>query len=59
MEEQRLLELLYQSMQESAREARLSLGRPSQHATREEALRQVEMLKAAKEAARSNVALSK
>jgi hypothetical protein len=50
-EEQALLDLLYQSMQDSAREARLSLGRPSSHATREEALRQVAMLKAAKEAA--------
>ena len=38
-------------MQDSAREARLSLGRPSSSATREEALRQVAMLKAAKEAA--------
>ena len=43
--------LLYQSMQDSAREARLSLGRPSSSATREEALQQVAMLKAAKEAA--------
>ena len=50
MEEQTLLDLLYQSMQDSAREARLSLGRPSSWATREEALQQVAMLKAAKEA---------
>ena len=49
-EEQTLMDLLYQSMQDSAREARLSLGRPSSRATREEALQQVEMLKAAKEA---------
>ena len=34
----------------SAREVRLSLGRPSSHATRQQALQQVEMLKAAKEA---------
>ena len=51
MEEKILMDLLYQSMQDSAREARLSLGRPSSHATREEALQQVAMLKAAKEAA--------
>jgi hypothetical protein len=50
MEEKRLLDLIYQSMQESAREARLTLGRPSSRATREEALQQVAMLKAAKEA---------
>jgi hypothetical protein len=37
-------------MQDSSREARLSLGRPSLSATREEALQQVAMLKAAKEA---------
>jgi len=47
-EEQALLDLLYQSMQDSAREIRLSLGRPTSHATREEALRQVEMLQNAK-----------
>ena len=58
MEEKILLDLLYQSMQDSAREARLSLGRPSSSATREEALptreealQQVAMLKASKEAA--------
>ena len=51
MEEKILMDLLYQSMQDSAREARLSLGRPSSSATREEALQQVAMLKAAKEAA--------
>ena len=50
-EEQTLMDLLYQSMQDSAREARLSLGRPSSRATREEALQQVAMLQAAKEAA--------
>ena len=49
MEEKILMNLLYQSMQDSAREARLSLGRPSSRATREEALQQVAMLKAAKE----------
>ena len=51
MEEKILLDLLYQSMQDSAREARLSLGRPSSSATLEEALQQVAMLKAAKESA--------
>ena len=51
MEEKRFLDLIYQSMQDSAREIRLSLGRPSSHATLEEALKQVAMLKAAKEAA--------
>jgi len=51
MEEKRFLDLIYQSMQDSAREIRLSLGRPPSHATLEEALKQVAMLKAAKEAA--------
>ena len=45
------LDSIYQSMQDSAREARLLLGRPSSHATREEALQQVAMLQAAKKAA--------
>ena len=43
------LDLIYQSMRDSAREARLLLGRPSSHATRQQALQQVAMLKAAKE----------
>ena len=51
MDEKTFLDLLYQSMQDSAREARLSLGRPSSHATLEEALEQVAMLKAAKDSA--------
>ena len=51
MEEKFLMDLLYHSMQDSAREARLSLGRPSSSATREEALQQVAMLKAAKDRA--------
>ena len=51
MEEKILMDLLYQSMQDSAREARLSLGRPSSHATRQQALEQVAMLKAAKDSA--------
>ena len=44
------LDSIYQSMQDSARAARISLGRPSSHATRQQALQQVAMLKAAKEA---------
>lgn len=47
-EEMTLARRIYQSMQDSAREIRLSLGRPTSHATREEALRQVEMLQNAK-----------
>jgi hypothetical protein len=43
-EEKSLVRRIYQSMQESAREIRFSLGRPTSHATREEALQQVEML---------------
>ena len=45
------LDSIYQSMQDSAREVRLSLGRPSSHATRQQALQQVAMLKAAKDSA--------
>ncbi len=37
-------------MHDSARHVRLSLGRPSSRATRQQALQQVAMLKAAKEA---------
>ena len=51
MEQKIFIDSIYRSMQDSAREARLSLGRPSSSATREEALQQVAMLKAAKEAA--------
>jgi hypothetical protein len=50
MDKQTFIDSLYKSMQESARQMRLTTGRPISHATREEALRQVEMLKAAKEA---------
>lgn len=49
MSENQFLDSIYQSMQDSAREARLLLGRPSSHATRQRALQQVAMLKAAKE----------
>ena len=50
MERQTFIDLLFQSMRDSARQVRLLLGRPSSRATREQALRQVEMLQAAKEA---------
>ena len=51
MDEQTFLSTFYRSIQESARQVRLSLGRPSSQTTREEALKQVAMLQAAKEAA--------
>ena len=54
MEEQIFLDLMNKSMQACVRQVRLTLGRPSSHATREEALQQVTMLKAAKEAFLSN-----
>lgn len=50
MAEQTFIDLINQSMQDSARLARLSLGRPSSQTTRQQALEQVAMLKAAKEA---------
>ena len=49
MEEQVFLDLIYKSMQESARQIQQTLGRPPSSATREEALKQVAMLKAAKD----------
>ena len=48
MEEQILIGLINQSMQDSAREARLSLGRTSCAVTREQALNQVAFLLNAK-----------
>ena len=48
MEEQAFIDLIHQSMKNSARQLQSSLGRPSSPATREEALKQVEMLNAAK-----------
>ena len=51
MGKQILIDSIYQSMQDSAQQVRLSSGRPSSHATREQALQQVAMLKAAKELA--------
>ena len=53
MDEKTFLDTLYRNMLESARRVRLLLGRPSSQATREEALRQVAMLQAAKEAAQA------
>lgn len=47
------LDSIFQSMQDSARLVRLLLGRPSSHATREQALRQVQMLEQAKQAAQA------
>ena len=49
MDPQTFLDLIYKSMQDSARQVRLSLGRPSSQATLQEALQQVAMLQAAKE----------
>ena len=55
MEEKIFLELMNKSTLASVRQVRLSLGRQSSHATREEALQQVAMLKAAKEVFFSNI----
>ena len=55
MERQTFIDTLFQSMRDSARQVRLLLGRPSSRATREQALRQVAMLQAAKEAAQATV----
>ena len=54
MDEQTFLDTLYRNIQESARRVRLLLGRPSSHATREQALKQVAMLQAAKETAQGH-----
>ena len=53
MDEQTFLDTLYRNIQVSARRVRLLLGRPSSHATREQALRQVQMLEQAKLAAQA------
>lgn len=47
MDQQTFLDLINKSIQESARQARLLLGRPSSRATLQEAIRQVAMLEAA------------
>ena len=49
MDQQTFLNLINRSIQDSARQIQLSLGRPPSHATLQEALQQVAMLKAAKE----------
>ena len=54
MEKKDFIDLIYQSMHDSARRVSFSLGRPPSHATRKQALNQVEMLKAAKEASQKS-----
>ena len=49
------LDSIFQSMQDSARLVRLLLGRPSSHATREQALKQVQMLEQARLAAQTTI----
>lgn len=53
MEQEIFLNLINQSMQESARLVRSSLGRSSYATTREKALAQVAMLQAAKDRAQA------
>ncbi len=48
MDQQTFLDLINKSIQDSARQARLLLGRPSSRATLQEALQQVAMLEAAR-----------
>jgi hypothetical protein len=48
MDEKDFLNRISQSMKESQEESLRSLGRPSSHATREQAIKQVEMLEAAR-----------
>ena len=48
MDQQTFLVLINKSIQDSARQARLLLGRPSSRATLQEALQQVAMLEAAR-----------
>lgn len=50
MDPQTFLDLINKSIQDSARQVRLSLGHPSSQATLQEALQQVAMLQAANEA---------
>ena len=51
MEEQTFIDLIYNSMQDSAQQVRRSLGRTPSVATREQALNQVAFLLKAKQAA--------
>ena len=53
LEEKVFLDKLNWSIQESARQARCSTGRPASRVTLEEALKQVSMLQAAKDAAQA------
>ena len=48
MDQQTFLDLINKSIQDSARQARLLLGRPSSRATLQEALQQVAILEAAR-----------
>ncbi len=48
MDQQTFLDLINKSIQDSVRQVRLLLGRPSSQATLQEALQQVAMLEAAK-----------
>ena len=48
MDKQTFLDLINKSIQDSASQARLLLGRPSSRATLQEALQQVAMLEAAR-----------
>lgn len=48
MDKQTFLDLINKSIQDSARQARLLLGRPSSRATLQEALQQVAKLEAAR-----------
>ena len=48
MDQQTFLDLINKSIQDSARQARLLLGRPSSRATLQEALQQVAMLETAR-----------
>ncbi len=48
MDQQTFLDLINKSILDSARQARLLLGRPSSRATLQEALQQVAMLEAAR-----------
>ena len=50
MDKESFLQAISQSIQESARQKRCSTGLPASYATREQALKQVAMLQAAKEA---------
>ena len=50
MDKESFLQAISQSIQESAKQARCSTGRPASRATLEQAMKQVKMLQEAKEA---------